>query len=225
MFMGASFNPLMIVTDLMQGDLEHLLLDRSVHLSLLTRLEMAKDAALGLNWLHCSTPMIIHRDVVRCFCLFFPTNAGSFALTIVVVYCQKKTSNFLYDENLRIVVSDFGFAEYLRPGASTWDESGSFKGTLYYVAPEMLKNSEFNEKSDVYSFGIVLWMIYTRQEVYQELEAEYHDLNEHAFDAKVRPVMCLGESVTYLCQFWYRSNNWFVLRIIDLRSQKAVPYY
>lgn len=65
MLMGASFNPLMIVTDIMEGDLEHLLLDHTIPLSLLTRLEMAKDAALGLNWLHCSSPMIIHRDVVR----------------------------------------------------------------------------------------------------------------------------------------------------------------
>jgi hypothetical protein len=65
MFMGASFNPLMIVTDLMQGDLEHLLLDKAVKLPLITRLEMAKEAALGINWLHCSTPMIIHRDIVR----------------------------------------------------------------------------------------------------------------------------------------------------------------
>jgi len=40
MFLGASFNPLMIVTELMaQGDLEHLLLDQRVKLSLLTRLE------------------------------------------------------------------------------------------------------------------------------------------------------------------------------------------
>jgi serine/threonine protein kinase len=92
----------------------------------------------------------------------------------------------LYDENLRIVVSDFGFAEYLRRGASTWDESGSFKGTIYYVAPEILKNSEFNEKSDVYSFGIVLWMIYTRQQVYKELEQQYYSLGEAAFDDKVR---------------------------------------
>ena len=38
--MGATFNPLMIVTEFMPlGDLEHLLLDKNVHLSLLTRLE------------------------------------------------------------------------------------------------------------------------------------------------------------------------------------------
>lgn len=84
------------------------------------------------------------------------------------------------------MVSDFGFAEYLRKGASTWDDSGSFKGTPYYVAPEILKNSEFTEKSDVYSFGIVLWMIYTRSPVYSELEQQYHHLGEAAFDAKVR---------------------------------------
>jgi serine/threonine protein kinase len=27
------------------------------------RLQMLRDAALGMNWLHCSKPVIIHRDL------------------------------------------------------------------------------------------------------------------------------------------------------------------
>lgn len=160
-FIGACREPLMIVTELMTGgDLEKLLLDVTGYpLSLLTRLSMAKDAALGMAWLHGSDPMIIHRDV--------------------------KTANFLVDENLRVVVADFGLSDKLRRGASTWDDDG-YKGTIYYTAPEILKNAVFNEKSDVYSFGIVLWQILTRQELYPEFRKVHsNDLERAVLDSIV----------------------------------------
>ena len=53
LFMGACTVPgsMMIVTELMpKGDLETILQDSSIHLSLLTRMKMAKDGALGMTW-------------------------------------------------------------------------------------------------------------------------------------------------------------------------------
>lgn len=157
----------MIITELMQGDLEHLLLDSKVKLSLAMRFSMARDAALGVAWLHGSDPMILHRDI--------------------------KTNNFLYDEHMRVAVSDFGLAEWLKKGGSTWDEAGAFKGTVYYVAPEMFKNIEFNEKSDVYAFGMVLWMIYARQPLFAEFEKENAHLSETEFDELFRNKVCFED--------------------------------
>lgn len=51
--MGACTIPgsMMIVTELMpKGDLETILQDNSIYLSVLTRMKMAKDAALGMAW-------------------------------------------------------------------------------------------------------------------------------------------------------------------------------
>jgi hypothetical protein len=51
--MGACIVPhsMMIVTELMpRGNLETLLQDTKVHLGLLTRMKMIKDAALGMTW-------------------------------------------------------------------------------------------------------------------------------------------------------------------------------
>jgi serine/threonine protein kinase len=46
-----------------RGDVEKMLRDQNIKLSLYTRMKMAKDAALGMNWLHCSNPIFIHRDL------------------------------------------------------------------------------------------------------------------------------------------------------------------
>jgi len=145
LFMGACTVPgsMMIVTELMNRDLEGLLQDQTVQLSLITRMRMAKDAALGMTWLHYSNPAIIHRDL--------------------------KTSNLLIDDNFQIKLCDFGLSqikstEFLKDGAD------GAKGTPLWMAPEVLSGKPFNEKADVYSFGIVLWEILTRQEPFAEFD-------------------------------------------------------
>lgn len=133
LFMGAYVHPdsVLIVTEILEGDLESLL-KKNKKLSLYTRMKMAKEAAQGIAWLHGQNPKVIHRDV--------------------------KTSNFLYDKNYRIKVCDFGLSDLAERNIQ--DLSGA-KGTLLYMAPEVMKGAPFNEKADVYSFGIVLWEILT----------------------------------------------------------------
>ena len=46
-----------------KGSVYDLLYDENTKLSLQTRMLFAKDAALGLNWLHCSNPPILHLDI------------------------------------------------------------------------------------------------------------------------------------------------------------------
>jgi len=53
----------------MKGNLSGLLSDWRKDMSLVSRLRLAKDIGLGLAYLHHLDNMIIHRDIVRSFCL------------------------------------------------------------------------------------------------------------------------------------------------------------
>lgn len=155
LFMGACTVPgnLMIVTELMRGDLETMLLEEQVNMSLLLRMRLARDAALGILWLHSSNPQIIHRDL--------------------------KASNLLVDENLNCKVCDFGLSQLNAKGKSLRDGQDGAKGTPLWMAPEVMMGQPFNEKADVYSFALILWFLLEKKEPYSqydELESFTHDI-------------------------------------------------
>jgi len=145
LFMGACTQPgqFKIVTELMDGDVETLL-HSNENLSLYERMKMAKDAALGMNWLHCSDPPIIHRDLKTANLLM-------------------EKLNFEGQTKYRVKLCDFGLAE-IKEGAFMQDGKDGAKGTPLWMPPEVMMGHRFDEKSDVYSFGIVLWEILTRKE-------------------------------------------------------------
>ncbi|XP_048139371.1 senescence-induced receptor-like serine/threonine-protein kinase [Rhodamnia argentea] len=101
------------------------------------RLQVAVDAAQGLDYLHngCKPP-IIHRDL--------------------------KTINILLNDDFRAKISDFGLS---RAFATEKDShvSTCLAGTRGYLDPEMQSSGKFTKKSDVYSFGIILFELITGQ--------------------------------------------------------------
>ncbi|KAL1209213.1 Receptor-like protein kinase [Cardamine amara subsp. amara] len=104
-----------------------------------TRLQIALEAAQGLEYLHkgCRPP-IVHRDV--------------------------KTANILLDEHFQAKLADFGLSRsFLNEGES--HVSTVVAGTIGYLDPEYYNTSWLTEKSDVYSFGVVLLEIITNQPV------------------------------------------------------------
>lgn len=74
-----------------------------IELTMFTRMRMAKDAALGMYWLHASHPQFIHRDL--------------------------KSSNLLVDENGRVKVCDFGLSQ-IKPQGENIKDTDSAKGTV-----------------------------------------------------------------------------------------------
>eukprot|EP00268_Persea_americana_P046746 TRINITY_DN4829_c0_g1_i5.p1 TRINITY_DN4829_c0_g1~~TRINITY_DN4829_c0_g1_i5.p1 ORF type:complete len:194 (-),score=49.72 TRINITY_DN4829_c0_g1_i5:1148-1729(-) len=88
-----------------------------------------------MNYLHNSTPVIVHRDL--------------------------KSPNLLVDKNWVVKVCDFGLS---RMKHNTFLSSRSTAGTAEWMAPEVLRNELSDEKSDVFSFGVILWELATLQQ-------------------------------------------------------------
>ena len=107
----------------------------------LIRLKMARDTALGTNWLH-NISHIIHRDL--------------------------KSANLLWDSaSNRVCVTDFGLSQALAPEASAQDRFGP-RGSALFMAPEVIRQQPFDHRIDTYSFGIILWELWTCEEPFAE---------------------------------------------------------
>ncbi|XP_075486971.1 putative LRR receptor-like serine/threonine-protein kinase At1g67720 [Primulina tabacum] len=118
---------------------EHLYgpLTRGRVLKWIKRLEIAEEAAKGIEYLHTGcVPSIIHRDL--------------------------KTSNILLDKNMKAKVSDFGLSKLAVDGAS--HVSSVVRGTVGYLDPEYYISQQLTDKSDVYSFGVILLELISGQE-------------------------------------------------------------
>ncbi|XP_017424949.1 uncharacterized protein LOC108333936 isoform X2 [Vigna angularis] len=132
------------VTEYMvDGSLRNVLLRKDRYLDRRKRLIIAMDAAFGMEYLHSKN--IVHFDL--------------------------KCDNLLVNlkDPLRPIckVGDFGLSKIKRNTLV----SGGVRGTLPWMAPELLNGSsnKVSEKVDVFSFGIVLWEILTGEEPYANM--------------------------------------------------------
>lgn len=128
-----------VVYNLLKQSLKHSL----SQLTWCERMRLAIEIAKALDYLHSSSPPVIHRDV--------------------------KSSNILLSESGQPQLSDFGAAVVLDQNHQT---SGFSKpihvvGTFGYLAPEYMMYGKVDEKIDVYSYGVVLLELITGKEAIQ----------------------------------------------------------
>ncbi|XP_050222954.1 uncharacterized protein LOC126673045 isoform X2 [Mercurialis annua] len=132
------------VTEYMvDGSLRQVLLKKERHLDRRKRLIIAMDAAFGMEYLHSKN--IVHFDLK----------------------CDNLLVNLKDPQRPICKVGDFGLSKIKRNTLV----SGGVRGTLPWMAPELLNGSsnKVSEKVDVFSFGIVLWEILTGEEPYANM--------------------------------------------------------
>lgn len=128
---------------MVDGSLRHVLLRKDKHLDRRKRLIIAMDAAFGMEYLHSKN--IVHFDLK----------------------CDNLLVNLKDPSRPICKVGDFGLSKIKRNTLV----SGGVRGTLPWMAPELLNGSsnKVSEKVDVFSFGIVLWEILTGEEPYANM--------------------------------------------------------
>ncbi|KAG7517041.1 Receptor-interacting serine serine/threonine-protein kinase 4 [Solea senegalensis] len=139
---GICEDPQGLVMEYMEtGSLETLLANEPLPWEL--RFRIIHETAVGMNFLHCMNPPLLHLDL--------------------------KPANILLDAHYHVKISDFGLARW--NGLSRADDISrdGFCGTIAYLPPESIieKDRVSDTKHDVYSFSIVIWGILTQKKPYQ----------------------------------------------------------
>ncbi|PWA36250.1 protein kinase-like domain-containing protein [Artemisia annua] len=126
-------------------------------LNLLQRINILKDVATALDYLHnhCQTT-IFHGDL--------------------------KPSNILLDEDMVAHVGDFGLARLLGTDLNQNSSTG-VKGTIGYTPPEYGIGSEMTSCGDVYSFGILLLEVMTGKNPTDDMFNDGLSLHKFAYMA------------------------------------------
>ncbi|XP_069492137.1 receptor-interacting serine/threonine-protein kinase 4 [Ambystoma mexicanum] len=145
---GICRDPVGLVMEYMEtGSLEKLLASEPLPWDL--RFRIIHETAVGMNFLHCMSPPLLHLDL--------------------------KPANILLDEHYHVKISDFGLAKWNGLSNSHDISIDGLCGTIAYLPPERMKeNRNFDTKHDIYSFSIVIWGILTQKKPFAEEGNIYH---------------------------------------------------
>jgi len=128
------------------GDLFSLLHKREeMELSVSMQLQVLKDVAVAMAFLHGASPPIVHRDLKSLnIMLVEPVLSGRDA--IIVKVC------------------DFGQAKKID------EEPGTVcVGTAHWMSPEVLMGDPYDHRADVYSFAMVMFEVVCREMPFEDL--------------------------------------------------------
>ena len=86
-----------------------------------------------------------------------------------IVHRDIKSSNYVIMLDNTLKLCDFGIAKYLTSTKPT----GSERGTVIWLAPEVFTDNILSPKADIFAFGIFLWELQTCEEPYKGMSTHF----------------------------------------------------
>ncbi|XP_076363567.1 uncharacterized protein LOC143253474 isoform X2 [Tachypleus tridentatus] len=146
--------PCLVYQFMANGSVEDwLLLRNNPPLTWIQRGIIAEGTARGLNYLHTSSPMLVHGDI--------------------------KSANILLDVNMEPKIGDFGLTREGPSGEDTHVKVTRVHGTQVYLPPEYLRDNQLSTKVDVYSYGVVLLELATGLRAFDDKRPDFKYLVQY----------------------------------------------
>ncbi|KAJ7915989.1 kinase-like domain-containing protein [Mycena leptocephala] len=132
------------------------------------KISLVRDIANGLEYMHSLDPPVVHGDL---------KGVGG-----------KEIANILINNDGQACLADFGLALAIESQALSTSSAGSTRGTLRWLAPEILDSSRKAErqalltKRDIYAFGCTILEIYTGGPPFpglQDIEVIHNVVTKH----------------------------------------------
>jgi len=120
-----------IVMEYVQGDSLENLLRAGKQFTLIEKLEMVRQACLGLGYAHQKG--VVHRDI--------------------------KPANLMIQPDGNVKIVDFGVARLQSQSGHT--QTGMVIGTFHYISPERLLGKQADGRADIWSLGCILYLLLT----------------------------------------------------------------
>lgn len=118
-----------------------------------------------------------------------------------IIHCDLKPANILLNEDNRILITDFGFAKYLKDEVR---QASGIQGTVNFMAPEQIdpQRGQISPATDIYAVGVILYLFLTKRlpfigKTFEEIALE--KLSSE-FIADPRKFNCnISESIASIC--------------------------
>lgn len=100
-----------------------------------------------------------------------------------ILHRDIKPGNIFLDKNFNVKLGDFGLSKTLNPD---FIYASTNVGTPYYMAPEQVSSSKYDDKIDIWSLGIVIYQMCTLSVPFKG--TNYLDLAQRIATENIKPL-------------------------------------
>ncbi|CAG7862362.1 unnamed protein product [Brassica rapa] len=130
-------------------------------------------------------------------------NAVQICHSMNVIHRDVKPENFLFssddEESSKLKAIDFGCSVYIKEGVELKEKVGS----LYYIAPEVLREESYGKEIDIWSAGVILYILLSGKPPFENDD----EIKEGTIDFDSHPWPCISVGAKDLIKRMLNKNQ------------------